>query len=84
MSTMTPSRLELLPAEIIAQILGDPDLTPEILAEVSQVSRRLRAHAKQDSLWKPKLEALAGTALPLTEGLSSYHELYRSIDPFWW
>ena len=77
------SKLETLPAEIIAQILTF--LPPVSLATLSCTCNLLRSHALNDLLWMSFVRnAVPGSAtLELSSPVQSWRDLYIEHHPYW-
>ncbi|KAK0736009.1 hypothetical protein B0T21DRAFT_172595 [Apiosordaria backusii] len=77
-----PSRLELLPAELVYSILSY--LSPYDLAAVSGTSRTLFTRATADHLWQALIqENVPGVRVKSPSPCPSFRALYIAHDPRW-
>ncbi|KAK4172079.1 hypothetical protein QBC36DRAFT_338690 [Triangularia setosa] len=77
-----PSRLELLPPELVYNILSY--LSPIDLAAVSATSRTLYTRATADHLWQALIqENVPGVQVKTPSPCQSFKALYQTHDPRW-
>ena len=81
MTTRSPSAFQLLPPEIITNILGF--LSPHSLAKLSGTCRLLQSHCENDLLWAQLVQENVPAKLESPYPAATWRDLYLAHHPYW-